>query len=95
MALVSPIKGRIRSPVADLHACWIDCNEKEKEAFDFEPWKNDIEDFLTLMMNSGGRHDLQHSGQVTKCLCMEKIRETITEQEKEGVLQYLVMYARL
>ena len=95
VALVSPAQLRPRSPVADLHACWSECNEKEKDSFDFEPWKVDMEEFLTLMMNSGFCVDVYHPSRVTKCRCMEDLRHEITEEEKDRVIGYLVIYARM
>ena len=37
MALVSPAKGRARSPVSDFHACWMEATDAERNEFDLEP----------------------------------------------------------
>ena len=95
LVLVSPSKQRVRSPVADLHSCWMECSEKEKDSFDFGPWENDLAEFLTMMMNSGRCKDLHNASRETKCLCMEELRDHITEEEKERVVAYLIIYARM
>ena len=95
MALVSPAKGSIRSPVVDLHSCWMEARKGERASFDFAPWKDDIEEFLTMMMNSGPCIDLHHHARVTMCLCMEELRDAITEEEKNEVVEYLIGYAKL
>ena len=79
LVLASPCKQRGRSPVADLHSCWSECSEKEKDSFDFEPWESDISEFLMLMMNSGCCKDLHNASRETKCLCMEELRDHITD----------------
>ena len=94
-ALVSPCQQRSRSPVAALHSCWNECSEKEKDSFDFEPWEGDIAEFLTLMMNSGRCIDLHNASRVSKCNCMEELRDNITDEEKDRVVAYLIIYARM
>jgi hypothetical protein len=93
--LVSPFKQQGRSPVGDLHSCWTECSDSEKDCFDFEPWENDITEFLTLMMNSGYCMDLHNASRSTKCKCMEELRDHITEDEKDTVVAYLIIYARM
>jgi hypothetical protein len=95
LVLVSPSKQRLRSPVGDLHSCWIECSEKEKDSFDFGPWETDIAEFLTMMMNSGRCMDLHNASRETKCMCMEELRDHITEEEKDRVVAYLIIYARM
>ena len=48
-----------------------------------------------MMMNSGPCIDLHHQARITKCLCMEDLRDEITEEEKDEVVEYLIGYAKL
>lgn len=48
-----------------------------------------------MMMNSGYCVDLHHASRLTKCMCMEDLRNEITEEEKDRVVAYLIIYARM
>jgi hypothetical protein len=81
--------------VLELRQCWNACSKTEKDTFDFDPWKSELEEFLTLTMNHGFCMDLHHAQCSTTCTCMKELQDTLTDQDRDNIIAYLVLYARL
>ena len=92
-SFVSPPKTPLASPVLDMHSCWVQCSKEEKEGFDETPWRDALEDFLIMMMQSEACIDVHNPGRLTTCNCMNGL--DLADSEKEQVLDYLVTYAKM
>ena len=90
---VSPSKTPVSSPVLELHNCWVECKKKERENFDFKPWRDDLEDFLIMMMQSRGCMDVYNPSRLTNCNCMSRLN--LSDHDKEKVVDYLISYAKM
>ena len=60
-----------------------------------EPWKSDLDEFFTLLMNRGACPDIHNAPRLTTCTCMVQLQATLTDDDRNVVLAYLVQYAKL
>ena len=90
---VSPSKTPLASPVLQLHTQWKECNKQEREQFDYQPWRDALEDFLILMMQSEFCTDVHNPSRKTRCKCMSSL--DLSHDDKENAIDYLVTYAKM
>ena len=93
LQLVSPSKDYQKTPLLAFRQCWKSCKSGEQETFDCQPWKEDFEEFLTVSCLSGPCFDLHNPTRRTSCCCMQEL--DLTDEEKDSLFNYLVMYFKM
>lgn len=92
-AAVSPQKVGTEHPLQSLRRAWLECKKKERKSFDYEPYRDDIRAYLSLLQNRGPCEDIHNVGRSINCTCLHDL--DLTGEEEDSVIDYLIDYAKL
>ena len=75
-----------KSPIIEFISCWADCTTKERDCFDFIPWRTVLREYLVALMDRGRCFDLHNQSRRTKCVCMQTLKLSLLPEDMEQVI---------